>query len=129
MEETRATILVTDDNLAVQIFICRVLREAGYHVLQSQDPFHALQLCREHPGPIHLLITDVLMPEMNGRDLASRATTLRKTMRVLYISGYVDRLVLDGFGLDGALNFMQKPFSPTALCRRVQEVLESAGVA
>lgn len=123
MEETRATILVTDDDLLVQVFMCQVLRQAGYHVLEARDGRGAIQLCCEYPGPIHLLITDVLMPGINGRELASRATGIRKSLPVLYVSGYVDDVILEGFCLDGTIRFIQKPFTATTLLRTVRETL------
>jgi PAS domain S-box-containing protein len=119
------TVLLVEDDLAVGAFARDVLEECGYRVLSAADPAGALRLCENHDGPIHLLLTDVVMPRMNGRQLALAAAELRPEMRVLYMSGYTDDAVLRRGLLDPDLPFIQKPFTPAALEMKVREVLDS----
>ncbi len=118
------TILVVDDEPAIQRLIADILRLDGYTVLESRHAFHALQLCQQHPEPIHLLLTDVAMPYLNGRELASRALVLRPRMCVLYVSGYDDSL-LTGFRFNEEVAFLQKPVGPDELLQKVRDVLRS----
>ena len=119
------TVLLVEDDHAVGAFARDVLEECGYRVLAADDPAEALRLCENHDGPLHLLLTDVVMPRMNGRQLALAAAELRPEMRVLYMSGYTDDAVLRRGLLDPDLPFIQKPFSPDALEAKVREVLDA----
>jgi CheY-like chemotaxis protein len=119
------TVLLVEDDPAVAAFTRDVLEECGYRVLVKDDPEEALRLCEGHDGPLHLLLTDVVMPRMNGRQLALAAAELRRDMRVLYMSGYTDDAVLRRGLLDPDLPFIQKPFTPEALEAKVREVLDS----
>lgn len=123
MSTESPTILVVDDEPAIQQLIVAILAPQGYKVLEARHAIHALQLCEQHPGPIHLLLTDVLMPYMNGRELVSCALATRPQMRVLYISGYEDGLLIRGLDLEEGVAFLQKPFSPGALLQKVCDVL------
>jgi len=91
--------------------------------LETRHAVHALQLCKQYPDPIHLLLTDVLMPHMNGRELATHILAFRPQMRVLYISGYEDGILMQGLGLGEEVAFLQKPFSPSALLQKVRDML------
>jgi two-component system cell cycle sensor histidine kinase/response regulator CckA len=122
-----ATVLVVDDELAIQQLITAILTSRGYKVLEARHAVHALQLCKQHPGPIDLLLTDILMPHMNGRELATHALAFRPQMRVLYISGYEAGVLMQGFGLEGDVAFLQKPFAPGALLQKVHDTLGSPG--
>ncbi len=95
----------------------------GYQVLEAAGGGAALSLCEHHEGPIHLLLTDIVMPEISGRDVAQRLTQLRPEMRVLFMSGYTDDAIVHQGVLDEEANFIQKPFAPDALARKVREVL------
>ena len=119
------TVLLVEDDPAVGAFARDVLEECGYRVLVAADPADALRLCEGHDGPVQLLLTDVVMPRMNGRQLALAASGLRPEMRVLYMSGYTDDAILRRGLLDPDLPFIQKPFTPDALEVKVREVLDS----
>jgi len=118
------TVLVAEDEQIVRVLIRKVLEQAGYTVLLAGGGAEALQLAERHAGPIHLLVTDVVMPDMNGRELARRLLERRPDTKVLYVSGYADVAVERHGVLDPGTAFMQKPFSPSALARRVRDVLD-----
>ncbi|MDB5220080.1 MAG: multi-sensor hybrid histidine kinase [Myxococcaceae bacterium] len=99
--------------------------QAGFRVLTATDPNDALRLCEDHPDKIDLMVTDVVMPQMSGRALADRALALRGDLRVLYMSGYTNDIVLD-HGVREGISFLQKPISVDALLRRVHALLDEA---
>jgi len=117
------TLLLVEDEDAVRALVRNVLREKGYRILEASRGEEALELAEQYGGPIDLLVTDVVMPQMNGRELARRLITLLPQIKVLYISGYADSAVWHQAGLDSGGAFLQKPFSPEALARKVREVL------
>jgi len=117
------TVLVAEDEQMVRVLIRKVLEQAGYTVLLAGGGAEALQLAERHAGPIQMLVTDVVMPGMSGRELARRLLELRPNTKVLYLSGYADDAVERHGVLDPGTAFMQKPFSPGALASRVREVL------
>lgn len=117
------TILVAEDEQIVRVLVRKVLEQAGYTVLLAGGGSEALQLADRHTGPIHLLVTDVVMPGMNGRELARQVLQRRTGTKVLFLSGYADDAVARHGVLEPGTAFMQKPFTPTALARRVREVL------
>src|SRR5262249_17488713 len=102
-----------------------ILGRLGYDVLEARNAGEALSLCEHHPRPIHLLLTDVVMPQMSGRELAERAASRRPAMRVLFMSGYTEDAILKHGILDEGLAFLQKPLVPDRLARRVREVLDA----
>jgi len=120
----KETILVVEDEEAVRELILTVLREKGYQVLTSRDPRQAEQVAAQFPGEIHLLLTDMVMPGISGRELAARVQARRSDIRVLYMSGYTDNVVTAGGMLEKGLAFLQKPFSPATLAQKVREVLQ-----
>jgi two-component system, cell cycle sensor histidine kinase and response regulator CckA len=118
------TVLLVEDESGVRALVREILRQNGYKVLEAADADDALRLCREHDGPIHLLLTDVVMPVMSGRDLAERAASLRPDLKVLYMSGYTDNIVIHQ-GINARVaDFLQKPFTPGVLARKVRDVLD-----
>lgn len=123
------TILVAEDEREVREFTASALERFGYHVLKSTSPSHALELCQSEPGPIHLLLTDVVMPRMSGRELARQVRSMRPLTRVLYMSGYTDNVIVHHGILDEGTPFIQKPFSPEMLCAKVRGVLGVASAA
>ena len=116
------TILVVEDEDKVRNLVSVVLQGQGYTVLESRDADEAARLCREHPGPLHLLLTDVIMPGMSGPDLAQQVRPLRPDMKVLYMSGYADSAIAR-HSLAKDAPFLQKPFLPDVLNRKVRDLL------
>jgi two-component system, cell cycle sensor histidine kinase and response regulator CckA len=119
-------ILVVEDEVEVRVLICNVLRQAGYEVLDAIDGEHALQISAATPGEIHLLLTDVIMPRLGGRQLAAKFLERRPASRVLYMSGYTDDKLGHHGVLDPDVELIQKPLTPDALLRRVREILKPA---
>jgi CheY-like chemotaxis protein len=118
------TVLLVEDEEAVRGLVRQILLGAGYNVLESPDGAQALQLAEQHLGPIHLLVTDVVLPGVGGRMVAERLMALRPTMRILFLSGYTDDAVLRR-GVDQAdANFLQKPFTSADLLKKVAEILQ-----
>jgi PAS domain S-box-containing protein len=118
------TILLAEDDEIVRRLVIEVLQRYGYQVLEASSTAEALLIGERHPGPINLLLSDVVMPEMNGPELSSRLQQLRPEMKVLYMSGYTDNAIVLQRMADEARNFIQKPFVPDALVRRVREILD-----
>ena len=117
------TILLVEDEEAVRSTLQLALREAGYSVLAAGRGREALQIAAEQPGPIHLLITDVIMPEMGGRELVERLSQLRPDTKVLYMTGYTDDAVVRQGVLDARVAFLQKPFTMAALRNKVRQAM------
>ena len=118
------TILAVEDEDGVRRLMRQILLRAGYNVLAAPDGEAALAILRPHAGPVHLLLTDMVMPGMTGRELADRATALRPETRVLYVSGYADRGIVRDGQLDPATSLVPKPFTPAILLSRVREALD-----
>ena len=119
------TILLVEDEEQVRIIAQEVLETMGYCVLPATNGEEALEIALQHSGPIHLTITDVVMPLMGGRELIDRLTPLRPNMRVIFMSGYTDDAIVRHGLLDDTLEFIQKPFAAFALARKVRQVLDS----
>ena len=119
------TILVVEDEEAVRRLACRSLEIQGYRVLPAATAAEALLLCENHAGEIHLMVTDVVMPQMGGRALAERAAAARPRMKVLFMSGYTDDAIMQHGVLDVGVAFLQKPFTPRSLAQKVREVLDA----
>ena len=117
------TLLLVEDEDVVRALVRNVLKEKGYRVLEASRGEEALELAEQYWGPIDLLVTDVVMPQMGGRELARRLVSLHPQIKVLYISGYTDNPSWYQGGLDSGVAFLQKPFSPEALAHKVREVL------
>jgi PAS domain S-box-containing protein len=118
------TIVVVEDDESVRELVQLMLRGQGYEVLAAGDGEGAARLCAEHPGGVDLLLTDVVMPEVNGRVLAERLGTLFPSMRVLFMSGYSDEAVVRHGIIRPNTAFIEKPFTEAGLARKVREVLD-----
>jgi CheY-like chemotaxis protein len=118
------TILLAEDAAPVRGAVRRMLQALGYRVLVAPSAAVALRFAASQER-IHLLVTDVVMPEMSGRVLAERFSAMRSTAKVLYMSGYTDDAVVRHGVMSAAVNFIEKPFTPEKLARRVRDVLES----
>ncbi|MGO9415961.1 MAG: ATP-binding protein, partial [Syntrophobacteraceae bacterium] len=118
------TILLVEDDEAILDLGKLILEELGYKVLAAHTPVYALHLVEEHPGDIHLLITDVVMPEMNGRELAELLRAVRPNLKCLFMSGYTADAIAHRGILEEGLNFIHKPFGSDELAARVRQVLD-----
>ncbi|MBS1857363.1 MAG: PAS domain S-box protein [Acidobacteria bacterium] len=117
------TILVVEDEPDVCTFVVTVLEGCGYRVLSAAGPGEAVLICERHPRPIHMVLTDVVMPLMSGRELFARLEKLRPGLKALFMSGYTDDIVMRHGVREQGTHFLQKPFSPEALARKIREVL------
>ena len=120
------TILLVEDDSSVRSLVHGVLASRGYKLLVARNAEEALILCEQHKGPIHLLLTDVVMPGISGRDLAERLNPFHREMTVLYMSGYTDNAIVHHGVLDANVRFLQKPFSPLTLANKVRAILDGA---
>jgi PAS domain S-box-containing protein len=121
----RETVLLVEDEDGVRMLARLVLQTNGYTVLEARNGREALALAEGYARPIHLLLSDVVMPQTSGREVADRLQATRPALRVLYISGYADDAIVHHGVLDPGLAFLQKPFTPAALARKVREVLDA----
>src|SRR5436190_11518483 len=118
------TVLLVEDEDAVRALAREVLRRQGYIVLEARHGVDALRLAERHPDEIHLMITDVIMPHMSGRELAERLCAARPTLKVLFMSGYTDHALMNRALTPGS-SFLQKPFTPETFARKVRQVLDT----
>ncbi|HZI44252.1 MAG TPA: ATP-binding protein [Ilumatobacter sp.] len=119
------TILLVEDQDEVRAVALEILRRYGYHVIEARNAGDAWLSVERHPRTIHLLLTDVVMPQMSGRELAERLLEKRPEMRVLYMSGYTENAIVHHGILDSGIAYLQKPILPELLARRVREVLDA----
>jgi signal transduction histidine kinase/ActR/RegA family two-component response regulator len=123
------TILVLEDEARVRKLVCEVLAGRGYQVLEAVRGEEAIRMAAEHHGSVHLLLTDVVMPEMSGPQVLEQIRARHPNMKVLFMSGYTDEAMVHHGILDSGAPFLQKPFLPDALARKVREVLTSSASA
>jgi two-component system cell cycle sensor histidine kinase/response regulator CckA len=124
-EKGSETILVVEDESGVRDLVVDVLESAGYTVLAASDGEKAEKLCQKHPSPIHLLITDMVLPRMSGRDVAVKCSQYHSKAKVLFMSGYTDDVIFHSGALDPGMAFIEKPFTPDTFLRKVREVLNT----
>ena len=119
------TILLVEDEESIRSLVLRILQAHGYTVLEAGRPYEALEISKKFDGPIHLLFTDVVMPQMSGREVAERISAARPNTKILYMSGYTDQAIAHHGVLNPGVPFLQKPFTPEALTLKVREVLDT----
>ena len=124
VEHGHETILLVEDEPMILKITIKILKRDGYTVLGARTPGEAIRLAREHTGDIHLLMTDVVMPEMNGRELAKNVLSIYPSAKCLFMSGYTANVIAHHGVLDEGVNFIQKPFSRADLAAKVRDVLE-----
>ena len=125
----RETILLVEDEPAVRGLVHETLRLYGYTVLEARHGIEALMTGAKHQGPIHLLLTDVVMPQMSGPEVAEKIQVVRPGIKVLYMSGYPDHPIFEQGGISRGTSFLSKPFAPNVLAKKVREVLDGVNVA
>jgi two-component system, cell cycle sensor histidine kinase and response regulator CckA len=123
------TLLLVEDESAVRHPACEFLRQCGYTVIEARDGLHAVEAVDKHPGRIHLMVTDVVMPGMSGGQLAELLAEKYSDMKVLFVSGYSEKIVLRHQILDVQTNFLQKPFTLKSLAAKIREVLGHGSAA
>jgi DNA-binding NtrC family response regulator len=119
------TILLVEDNVPVRDFMCRTLKRGGYSVLEAQDTGHALTLAKNQRDPIHLLLSDIVMPGMNGPNLAQLLLAHHPGMKVLYVSGFPHTVLAGSASASARVSFLAKPFRPATLLATVRQCLDS----
>lgn len=118
------TVLIVEDEEQVRTLECGLLKASGYKVLAASHGGEAVRICHEYSGTIHLLVTDLILPQMNGRELARQVAPIRPSMKVLYVSGYPDETLVTAGVARNRVPFLQKPFASDALLRSVRNVLD-----
>jgi CheY-like chemotaxis protein len=120
------TILLVEDDDQVRLVAHTILARQGYLVLEASNADDALRICEEHDAPIHLLLSDVVLPKVGGRRAAERISALRPQIKLLFMSGYTDEAMMQHGILDAQAAYLQKPLTPESLTRRVRQVLGPA---
>lgn len=119
-DPNRETILVVEDADEVRRMICQILLQDGYNVLEASDGIEALRVTSAYCNNIHLVLTDVVMPRMDGRELAEQIRRTKPSTRMLFMSGYSDSMITNG----SVAVFLAKPFTPVALMDKIRQVLD-----
>jgi hypothetical protein len=119
------TILLAEDQEGVRKFARTALQTFGYTVLEARDGDDAILVCKEHRGPIHLILTDIVMPGINGYELVTHLSTLHPGIKILYMSGYPDEIITRHGNREPKAGFLRKPFEPDDLLHKVRDVLNA----
>ncbi|MCD4692478.1 MAG: PAS domain S-box protein [Calditrichales bacterium] len=119
------TILVVEDEDEVRNLVCEMLQINGYNILEASNGENALSICEQYKEPIHLVLTDIVMPKMSGHDLVARLLHIQPQMKILYMSGYTDIALVHKGMLDSDIKFIQKPFTPLDLARKIRGILDT----
>jgi len=124
LERGNETILLVEDEIGLRDLVQELLEDQGYKVLSAANSFEAMQVCSTYSGSIHLLLTDVVLPKTNGQELARRLRAVGRRLRVVYMSGYPAETIVRHGVLDAGAAFLEKPFTPEALAKKVRTVLD-----
>jgi len=124
----KETVLLVEDEVILRVLGVKVLKRLGYQVLEADSGGDALVIAERHTEPIHLLLTDVVMPGMNGRELAERMTKMHPEMKVLYTSGYAENVIAHRGVIEQGLNFIGKPYAPQQLAKKLRDILGNESV-
>jgi CheY-like chemotaxis protein len=124
MPHGEETILIVEDNDEVRQLAMQVLERQGYRVLEAANGNETLRICKEYKDKIHLMVSDVVMPGMSGRELAEQIKSLHPEIKVLYTSGYADERIIHYGVLREGVNYIQKPFTMEGLARKVREAID-----
>jgi two-component system cell cycle sensor histidine kinase/response regulator CckA len=119
------TVLVVEDDESVRVLTCRTLHNQGYHVLEAANGIDALQIATDYSGEIHVILTDVIMPQMSGKEMVAQIEALRPGIKTLYVSGYTNNVIVHHGILDRNISFLQKPFTGEDLAQKLREVINS----
>jgi DNA-binding NtrC family response regulator len=122
----RETLLIVENEAAIRNLLQMAFRRDGYSVLAAESGHEALAIVRDHTGAIDLVITDVIMPDMDGPELVKHLQSLRPHTRTLFMSGYTNETLGEHGIVSGNVNFIQKPFSPRVIAQRVRDILDTA---
>jgi CheY-like chemotaxis protein len=122
-DERTKTILLVEDEPIVRNLLREVLERSGYAVLACEHPAEGIETCQRHSGQIDLLLTDVVMPGMNGKEMANRIAEMLPELRVVFMSGYTEQALLKDGLLDSRIEYLQKPFSLHTLRQRLARVM------
>lgn len=122
----KQTILVVEDKEPVRSVLLEILGDLGYEALEASDGEHALEIARTHEGPIHLLLADIVMPGLQGDEVARRLRALRPETRVLFMSGYTKKAVADSLVEESGAEFIPKPFSLPELTEKLRAILDGS---
>ena len=120
------SLIICEDDVAVRELMARALTTAGYNVLVATDPSKALEMAKDHAGPLELLITDVIMPDMNGKQLSEALTKIRPDIRTLFVSGYTSHVIAHHGVLEDGVDFLEKPYTQRQLLLKVRQILDRA---
>jgi len=118
-------IMLVEDDTDVREVLSEILKDLGYIIIEAGDDAEAQKLSKKFNGKIHLLLTDLILPGLNGRELSELLLQSRKEMKILFISGYSDDVIAKHGVIDEGLSFLQKPFTASSLGKKIREVLES----
>jgi two-component system cell cycle sensor histidine kinase/response regulator CckA len=118
------TVLVAEDEQRVLRLVAKTLRQKGYTVIEARGGVEALAICRAHEGPIDLLVTDVVMPKLGGRELAAAIKAYRPQIKTLFMSGYAENSIVHHGVLEDGISFLAKPFTPDTMALKVRAVLD-----
>jgi two-component system cell cycle sensor histidine kinase/response regulator CckA len=117
------TVLLVEDDASLRQFVSTVLGECGYKIIEAHDGIEAIAIAEQFAGPIDLVLTDVVMPKMGGRELSATLAARREGIKVLYMSGYTDDAVVLHELLEARMPYLQKPFTAEVLARKVRDLL------